>query len=189
MMEADAVEQALELLGAVLEQRGSGYDIVVVGGSALLLLGIIHRPTKDLDVLALIQDGHYVTAQPLPVGLEQAARDVALELGLAPDWLNGGPTAQLHSGLPEGFHTRVETRSYRTLTVHIASRLDQIYLKLSAAVDLGRGKHTDDLRRLAPTQQELRDAATWVRGQDIGPVFPRLVAATLKAFGVEDVTI
>jgi hypothetical protein len=71
--------------------------------------------------------------------------------------------------------------------VHVASRLDHIYLKLYAAVDnLGIGKHADDLRRLAPTRQELLEAAGWVRGQDIGPEFPRMVADTLRIFGVED---
>jgi len=186
-MEEDTIEEALEELGRLLENRGFGCEIVVIGGSALLLLGIIHRPTKDLDVLALVRDGVYVTAQPLPVELKEAVCDVAQDLGLAKDWLNGGPTAQLQTGLPEGFRERVETRAYRTLVVHIASRLDHIYLKLYAAVDQsGQGKHADDLRRLAPTRMELLDAARWVRGQDIGPTFPQLVADTLRIFGVED---
>lgn len=82
-LEEDTIEQALKRLGMVLEQRGAGYEIVVVGGSALLLLGIIQRPTKDLDVLALVSNGVYVTARPLPTELEQAAHDVAMDLGLA----------------------------------------------------------------------------------------------------------
>jgi len=189
-MEQDAIEQALELLGSLLEERGFGYEIVVIGGSALLLLGIIRRSTKDLDVLALVIHGEYASAQPLPIELEKAARDVAKELGLALDWLNSGPTAQLQSGLPPGFRTRVETLIYRTLVVHVAGRLDHIYLKLYAAVDhLGKGKHADDLRRLAPTRQELLEAADWVRGQDIGPTFPDMVADTLRIFGVEDYEI
>ncbi len=186
-MEEDALERALDLLGRLLEDRGFICEIVVIGGGALLMLGIIHRPTKDLDVLAVIRDGEYLTAQPLPPELETAARDVAGALGLAADWLNAGPTAQLITGLPEGFHTRVETRTYRTLVVHVASRLDLLYLKLFAAVDKGgTGKHVDDLRRLAPTRQELLDAAEWVRGQDISEAFPGMVANTLKIFGIED---
>ena len=184
----DSLERALEMLGRVLEQRGFEYEIVVVGGSALLLLGIIHRPTNDLDVLALINHGEYVLAQPLPTGLVEAAVDVAAVLGLAPGWLNNGPTAQIQSGLPAGFQSRVDTRTYRTLVVHIASRVDLIFLKLYAAVDHwpGQGKHVDDLRHLVPTQSELLEAARWVRDQDIGPEFPEIVAAVLKAFGVDD---
>jgi len=190
MLEEDSLERAIEVLGSLLEERGLGYEIVVVGGSALLLLGIIRRPTRDLDVLALVSHGEYITAQPLPADLQQAALDVAELFGLAPDWLNSGPTAQIRSGLPEGFEKRVETRIYRSLVVHIASRLDHIYLKLHAAVDdwwgTGKGKHYDDLRRLAPTPQELLDAAQWVLGQDTGAEFPGEVAAVLRAFGVEN---
>ena len=47
------LERALETLGRMLEQRKFEYEIAVVGGSALLLLGIIHRPTNDLDVETL----------------------------------------------------------------------------------------------------------------------------------------
>src|SRR2546423_15112912 len=113
MLEENSIERALATLGALLEERGIGYEIVVVGGSALLLLGLIHRPTKDLDVLALVDQGNYVPAQPLPAGLAQAASDVAEELGLAPDWLTSGPTSQLERGLPEGFRERVATLTYR----------------------------------------------------------------------------
>jgi hypothetical protein len=188
MLEADSLEGALYTLGGLLEARGHAYEIVVVGGSALLLLGLIRRPTRDLDVLALIEQGTFVTAQPLPADLGHASRDVAAELGLAPDWLNPGPTSQIQSGLPEGFEKRLESRPYRSLTVHVASRLDHIYLKLFATVDQwpNPGKHADDLRRLRPTREELLDAAQWVRGQDIGPEFPMIVAQVLRAFGVED---
>ena len=189
-MEEDSIERALDMLGILLEGRGLAYEIVAVGGSALLLLGIIHRPTKDLDVLAIVEHGEYVIAEPLPLDLAQAARYVAEELGLARDWLNSGPTAMIKSGLPEGFKMRVETLRYRSLVVHVASRVDHIYLKLWAAADdwwgMGKGKHFDDLRRLAPTRGELLEAARWVRSQDAGADFPIMVAEVLLAFGVED---
>ena len=187
-LEDDTIERTLETLGRVLEARGRTYEIVVVGGSALLLLGIIHRPTKDLDVIALVSHGQYISAEPLPPGLIEAASDVAEDLGLARDWLNSGPTAQLQTGLPEGFHERVDPRTYRTLVVHVASRIDQIFLKMFAVVDQwpSKGKHVDDLRRLAPSRPELLQAARWVRGQDVGPQFPGLVTAVLQAFGVDD---
>ena len=187
MLEFGAVEDALSLLGGVLDARGHAYEIVVVGGSALLLLGLIRRPTRDLDVLAIVENGAFVTAGPLPAELAEAARDVAPVLGLAEDWLNGGPTSQLQSGLPDGFEKRLERRTYGSLTVRIASRFDQIHLKLFATVDQGPGKHLDDLRRLSPTRDELIQAARWVRGQDIGEQFPALVASALKALGVDDV--
>jgi len=43
----------------------------------------------------------------------------------------GGPSSLLDFGLPEGFVARLKTRAYGdALTVHFASRLDQIHFKL-----------------------------------------------------------
>jgi hypothetical protein len=51
MLGASELEEALETLGAVLEGRGWSSGILVAGGSSLLLLGLITRPTADLDVI------------------------------------------------------------------------------------------------------------------------------------------
>ena len=48
------LDEALRTLGEVLEARGLTYEIVAIGGSALMLLGLIGRPTRDLDALALV---------------------------------------------------------------------------------------------------------------------------------------
>ena len=60
------LEQVLVALGAVLASRGSIFEIVVVGGSGLLLLGLAERTTRDLDVLAIVSDGRYGSSAPLP---------------------------------------------------------------------------------------------------------------------------
>lgn len=41
MFEADSLRQALATLGALLQDRGVAFEIVVVGGGGLLLLGVI----------------------------------------------------------------------------------------------------------------------------------------------------
>ena len=51
------LDEALRTLDEVLEARGLTYEIVAIGGSALMLLGLIGRPTRDLDALALVEDG------------------------------------------------------------------------------------------------------------------------------------
>jgi len=51
------LDEALRTLGEVLEARGLTYEIVAIGGSALMLLGLIGRPTRDLDAPALVEDG------------------------------------------------------------------------------------------------------------------------------------
>jgi uncharacterized nucleotidyltransferase DUF6036 len=187
-MAVEEIERALDALGRVLAARGRTYEVVVIGGSALLLLGIIKRPTRDVDVLALIERGELVSALPIPEHLAIAAADVAAFLRLDGTWLNGGPSPQIQSGLPAGFQGRLEERIFHALVVQVASRLDHIHLKLFAAVDHWphQGKHMDDLRRLVPSPAELAEAARWVRTQDIGPDFSDFVSGVLRVFGVDD---
>jgi len=181
------VAQALSALSETLESRHLEYELVAVGGSSLVLLGLITRATRDLDIVATIQAGEYVAAGRLPEPLVEAVRDIGEVLGIGPDWLNPGPAALLDFGLPEGFAERAEVRSFGALTLHLASRLDQIYLKLYAVVDQGpRSKHADDLRALQPSPDQLRGAATWARTHDPSPAFREELAAALRLFGVDD---
>jgi len=185
-LDQSLLDRALETLGAVLEEREHSFELVAVGGSSLLLLGIIRRPTKDLDVVALVQDGLYVKARPLPEDLVAATRDVGLALGLDERWLNAGPTDLLDFGLPEGFEDRVNTRRYGGLTLHLAGRKDQIFFKLYATADQGLdSKHAADLGELRPTSDELLAAARWTRTHDPSEGFLSLLRPTLRAFGVE----
>ena len=43
--------ETLEAFDAFLAERGLRLDAVVVGGTALNLLGVVSRPTKDCDIL------------------------------------------------------------------------------------------------------------------------------------------
>lgn len=52
MLEHDRLDEALATLGALLEERGEAIGVLVVGGGSLLLLGVIERPTADVDVWA-----------------------------------------------------------------------------------------------------------------------------------------
>jgi hypothetical protein len=180
MFEADGLRQALSALGAVLTDRGLAYEIVVVGGGGLLLLGIIQRPTKDLDAIALVEAGEYKLARPLPAAFREAIADTALALGLAEDWLNPGPTDQLRQGLPDGFRDRTTTHVFGGLIVQLAGRFDQICLKLYAAADSGpRSKHVRDLLDLDPSSEQLANAARWVKQQDAGSEFARFVDSVI----------
>ncbi len=181
------VTQALAALSETLAARHLEYQLVAVGGSSLVLLGLITRATRDLDIVATVEAGKYIPAGSLPEPLVEAVGDIGEVLGIGPDWLNPGPAALLDFGLPEGFAERTEVRSFGALTLHLASRLDQIYLKLYAVVDQGpRSKHVDDLRALQPSPEELRGAATWARTHDPSPAFREELAAALRLFGVDD---
>jgi hypothetical protein len=187
-MDRGVLERALETLGVILERRGLRFELVAVGGSTLMLLGLISRPTKDLDVVARVDDGgRYISAEPLPRELQQAQADVGRALGLGEDWLNPGPTDLLRLGLPEGFEGRVETRRWGGLVLHVAGRFDQVCFKLYAAADQGtRSKHFEDLRQLSPSGEELLRAARWARTHDPSEGFRGVLVQTLQALGVEE---
>ena len=123
MFEPDSLEaalDALDALGALLADRGLVHELVAFGGGSLLLLRLIDRPTKDLDLVAVVIDGAYVSADPLPSTLVEAAQDVARLFGLPADWLNNGSTPQLKAGLPPGFEQRVHSRRLGGLVLHLA---------------------------------------------------------------------
>jgi len=184
------LDQALRALAQTLETRGLRYELVAVGGSGLLLLGLLSRATRDLDIVAVVDGGKYVKADPLPPALLDAVRDVGEVLGVGAEWLNAAPTALLDFGLPDGFAQRTEVRDFGALVLHLASRRDQICLKLYAAVDQGpTSKHVDDLRALAPTADELRAAATWARTHDPSPPFRDELRSALRLFGADDVEL
>jgi hypothetical protein len=187
MFSSRSLEEALETLGEVLADQGQHAELAVIGGGSLLLSQLLERPTKDLDVVAMVIAGQYRRAQPFPGFLAAAVQDVADATGLAPDWLNPGPTDLLDFGLPLGFEQRATVRRFGGLTLHVASRKDQICFKLYASVDQGpQSKHTADLKKLRPSPEELRWAGEWCRTQDPSDGFAQQLELTLQAFGGSD---
>jgi len=186
MFAAGTLEEALSTLGEVLASRNQRIEVVAIGGAALHLLGAITRPTKDIDVVALVVDGALETSKPFPAALVQACADVARALDLSADWMNGGPTSLLQFGLPDGMLARAERRDFGGgLVVHVASRIDQIHFKLYAAVDgwPQKSKHIQDLRKLAPTLDELRAAASWTFTHDPSEGYRMLCRDLLEHLG------
>jgi hypothetical protein len=182
-----AADDLLDALGEQLATQNECFIIAVVGGSALLALGLVSRATRDVDVLAIVNGAELTSARPLPAALAGAAQTVARDFGLSKDWLNPGPTSLLDLGLPEGFFERTQHRRYGArLEVLFASRVDQIHLKLYATVDQGAGKHLNDLRALAPTERELLDAARWSQTHDPSEGYRSLLAQVLSYFGIDD---
>lgn len=183
---SEAADQLLHALGEQLAARGESYTLAVVGSSALLALGLISRPTRDVDILAIVENHELVSAQPLPATLLDAARTVARDFRLPDEWLNPGPTSLLDLGLPNGFYERAQHRIYGPgLKILFASRVDQIHLKLYATVDQGAGKHLEDLEALQPTDQELLDAAHWSRSHDPSEGYLNVLKRVLAHFGVD----
>lgn len=184
-----------ELLTALDRQialvSGDDVGLVVCGGSALAALGLVHRTTRDVDVLGLARTapGGIVVErlERLPEPIASAALKVARDFNLPADWLNLGPAPQVGMSLPDGFGSRVERRRYGTrLTVYYASRYDQIHFKLYAAVDQD-SYHAQDLALLKPTRAELLAAARWTLTQDVSGPFRMSLLEFLRANGHADV--
>ncbi len=177
------IQRALAAAGELLGTERAKVGIVVVGGTALNLLGIVERTTRDVDVLAIVRDGpaagRVVLAppDPLPEPLRRAIATVARDFGLSEEWMNTVVGLQWQTGLPPGLEERLHWRRYGGLTVGLADRYDLIFLKLYAAADSGgpSSVHFQDLVALRPTEGELNAAADWARGQDPTPAFSKIL--------------
>jgi hypothetical protein len=170
------VESALTALGDLLAAAGDEHRVVIVGGAALILSGVIQRSTTDVDILALSDSEQRLqSSEPFPDSLAKAIATVARDLGLAPDWMNSQVAGQWLTGLPPGLGKRIRWRRIGGLHVGLAGRPDLIFLKLYAASDQPEAdnRHTRDLLALRPTPDELVDARAWIATQD--PTIDHLV--------------
>lgn len=191
-LDRTALDLAMKSLAIRLsENNAEKIEIVVCGGSALVLTGLVPRTTKDVDIVALIRAGRLVSPVPLPDALIQAASEVAEDLAIDSNWLNNGPSSGegglFQMGLPRGFAERLTSEAYgECLIVHFIDRFDQIHFKLYASVDRG-GYHIEDLRALAPTPEELESACRWCMTHDVSGGFRMVLLSLLKELGYADV--
>ena len=161
---------------AFLARRGLSLEAVVVGGTALGLLGIVARPTRDCDVLH----------PRVPDAIKRAAREFAAEVRrsgevLGDNWLNDGPTS-LTKDLPEGWEDRLQT-AYRgeAVMLHTLGRLDLLRSKLFALCD--RAIDLPDCLALCPSGKELEQLLPWLEARDANPDWPAHVRETLADLG------
>jgi hypothetical protein len=139
----------------------------------LSLLGIIDRPTRDVDVL-------HPDLSPEIAG---ASRVFALEMRqrgieLADTWLNNGPSS-LSEVLPNGWRHRTQPAfSGRALLLETLGRAYLLKTKLFALCD--RGTDLADCIAFSPTAEELADAQPWVALQDANEFWPSHVETTIR---------
>lgn len=164
-MNGEEAEEYLEALGSILEKEsGEPLDILVCGGMALILQGLIDRRTRDIDGIALVteKDGAYVLKKPhLKKAFKKALRRVAAVYGITPNWISFQARTLLDDGLPPGIVERAEVRRYgEKLTLRLISRYDQVHLKLKAAI-AREGPDAGDIREMGATEEEIAAAAGW----------------------------
>jgi len=177
---------ALEMLGGALADRGLSYEVVVVGGAAMMLNSASSRTTQDVDAIA-IAEGLGTTPRRvhvLPVPLAEAARDVAAAMGLEEDWLNVSvgafvPPLEVEDVLPDA-----ASNLYGGLRVTVANRPNLAKLKLYAAVDEGPGSvHERDLRDLALAPAEVDLVLQWYLERFKGREDPNLPTIVARVWG------
>jgi len=183
----ESFERPLAALGELLVDRGFHFEFLAIGGGALQLLGLIVRPTRDIDVVARVDGAGVVAIDAFPAPRERAIADTAAVFRLPAGWFNAGPRSLTDLGLPDGALQRAHRRAWGGLVLHLADRRDQIFFKLYAAADQGPdSKHFEDLRRLEPTADELRAAAAWAQTHDPSDGFSSELRRAVRDLGVLD---
>ena len=170
-------------------------ELVVCGGVALNVLGLVRRRTQDVDIVAIAKKdsaGETVLeiTERLDDALLRAARKVQKDFNLREDWLNAKTASVIHFGLPADLIKRVETRQYQgNLIIHFLGRYDQIHFKLFAAFDSEgrRSAHLSDLLALSPRMEEIEAAAGWILTRDASDFYKHALKDFLVQIGFKNV--
>jgi hypothetical protein len=182
------IQEALSRVGRRLALADAGeYALLICGGSALSLAGLVDRPTRDVDVLGLVRGTGkaLVVAELLPEEVLRAAQWVAADFNLPGDWLNDSAFAIHRLGLPAGILKRAHRHEFGPcLTVYVIGRHDQVALKLYAALDRRKGRrHVQDLDAIDPTPAEMEFAVHWLLDRETSPEFRRAIRRIAEALG------
>jgi hypothetical protein len=138
------IRRAIEATGLKLGP-GPRIELLIVGGAAGLLTGLFRpeRTTTDVDILNIVPSRENDS-------LYDAAANVAKEMELPADWLNGDAGLYREALPPTWKRRRIRIGRFGRLTVHAAGRMDLITMKFYA----GRPQDIQDLVDLVPTLSE-----------------------------------
>lgn len=144
MLGPQLLQPILESLDLKLRNKNEHRELIVCGGGALLILDIIDRQTRDIDVIA----------PELDLVVKEIAAEVGQEFGLEPGWLNNGP-ASLSRDLEVGWEDRIQL-IYRghNLVMHALSSRDLLASKLFAYCDRDENDLSDILK-MSPSVSEI----------------------------------
>jgi len=153
----------LEILSEWLSVKypDDNFEMVVVGGAAMAL-DEFKDQTKDIDLLF---------PEILPAALKEGIAHVSRAKRLPPEWINTNPANILKKlrppkGLPEYFNEISRTIDIGdNLKIMLIGRQALIGLKLLASTP-SYTKHTDDIRSLNPSKEEIEEAVRFVLSID-----------------------
>ena len=150
-----------------LKSVGLQREFFICGGAALIVLGVISRETKDIDVVSPKLDEEF----------KALATKVGERFGLHEGWINNGPDDLLRN-LEPGWKSR-STLIYNgeALRIYSLSRQDMLNTKLWAACD--RIEDIQDIIQMKPTEAELNKAKEWTLRCDASEIWPKIVEQCL----------
>jgi len=169
----DHLQKALSLLGGILEVRDTApVELVVCGGAALRAIGLVSRPTKDVDVLARRGeiDREVMVAWPLPPFLLEAVAQVAAEMRLPTNWLNAstGMHTMALEHLPAPVWSDLVEQDYGSrLRIGFVGRKGLLFLKAHAAIDRNEKRDLFDLKAIDPTSAEWQEVLDWLEKRSL----------------------
>lgn len=193
--EREQIDAIFRALAEQLKVEGiNPMELVICGGTALNVLGLVRRRTQDVDIVAIAKrDSRGETVLDITNRLDdallRAARKVQKDFNLRDDWLNAKTAAVITFGLPAGLMERVETREYQdNLIIHFLGRYDQIHFKLFAAF-AGEGRrsaHLSDLLALGPKTDEVEAAARWILTREASDFYKHALKDFLQQIGFKN---
>lgn len=152
----------LKLLSEWLHVKypGETFEVTVVGGAAMALSGFKEQ-TKDIDL---------IRPETLPVALKNGIAHFSKIKRLSPEWINNYTANILRkvklSRLPDYFNETSRTIDIAgNLKVNVIGRQALLALKLWAATP-SFAKHTNDIKSLKPSKEEIKEAVRFVLSVD-----------------------
>lgn len=192
MKRKEEIEQALSTLSRRMALSGAqDLEVLCCGASALCVLGLLSRSTMDVDILGIISDEKKVVpCEHFSPEMESAIAASGRELGLPDDWFNGSASTLLQRPLPSGALERSKKHCQvygACLVVRFLDRMDQVALKLFAAMDPKDGqRHLRDLEEISPTRSEIIHAITWMTAWKSNQAFRDRLAYLVEGFDFPD---
>jgi len=134
--------ELMEVLRKLDERLSSSFDIILIGGAAMILHFGASRATRDIDVLVLRGD---------LTELRAAVRTIARECDLPEDWLTDAAKGFTDILPPDFYHRLVPLAfPFQHLRLYALGRSEQVAMKIVAL----REQDLEDLELLLPQLSE-----------------------------------
>lgn len=151
IIQLQELDLALEKLDQDLAKQDKKLEIIVIGGYALYLHGILGRYTLDIDYINQVFDEEIL----------ELVFSIGDELG-NDCWLNSQAKGMI---LPDGFYERLSSYDkFNCINISYAAKEDLIKLKIAAYFyrSIYNEKDLDDLRNLNITKGDLTDGVKFL---------------------------